>query len=153
MIRKAVFPGSFDPITIGHHSIVMRALPLFDEIVMAIGENTNKKYLFTLEQRIEHLKQAFGHISKISIVSYSGLTVDFCKKINANYILRGLRNTTDFEYERAIAQINKSMAPEIETVFLVTEPQYGAINSTIVRDIIIHGGNIQNFIPEGVKII
>lgn len=153
MLRKAVFPGSFDPVTLGHYSIVIQALPLFDEIVVAIGENTNKKYLFNLEQRIEHLKQAFGHISQVSIMSYSGLTVDFCKKIDARFILRGLRNTTDFEYEKAIAQMNKSMAPEIETILLITEPQYSAINSTIVRDIIIHGGNVQNFLPKGVKII
>ncbi len=152
MKRKAVFPGSFDPITIGHYSIVERALPMFDEIVVAIGENTSKKFMFSLEQRIEHLKQAFGHFSKVSIMSYSGLTIDFCRKINAPYILRGLRNPNDFEYERAIAQINKSMAPEIETFFLVTEPKYTAINSTIVRDILLHGGNAQDFLPERVKI-
>ncbi len=152
MIRKAVFPGSFDPITIGHYSIVERAIPMFDEIVIAIGENTNKKYMFTLEQRIEHLKQAFGHFKKVSIMSYSGLTIDFCKKINAPYILRGLRNPNDFEYERAIAQMNKSMANDIETIFLVTEPKYTAINSTIVRDILLHGGNAEDFLPEGVKI-
>lgn len=152
MTRKAVFPGSFDPITIGHYSIVERALPMFDEIVIAIGVNTNKKYMFTLDQRIEHLKQAFGHFKKVSIMSYSGLTIDFCKKINAPYILRGLRNPNDFEYERAIAQMNKSMANDIETIFLVTEPKYTAINSTIVRDILLHGGNAKDFLPEGVKI-
>lgn len=152
MTRKAVFPGSFDPITIGHYSIVERALPMFDEIVIAIGENTNKKYMFTLEQRIEHLKQAFGHFKKVSIMSYSGLTIEFCKKINAPYILRGLRNPNDFEYETAIAQMNKSMANDIETIFLVTEPKYTAINSTIVRDILLHGGNAEDFLPEGVKI-
>jgi pantetheine-phosphate adenylyltransferase len=152
MIRKAVFPGSFDPITIGHFSIVERALPLFDEIVIAIGENSSKKYMFSLDQRIEHLKQAFQHFNKVSIVSYSGLTIDFCKKINSSYILRGLRNSNDFEYERAIAQMNNSMAPEIETIFLVTEPKYTAINSTIVRDILLHGGNVEEFIPAGVKL-
>jgi pantetheine-phosphate adenylyltransferase len=152
MIRKAVFPGSFDPITIGHYAIVERALPLFDEIVIAIGENSNKKYLFTLEQRIEHLKQAFGKLNKVSIVSYSGLTVDFCKKINAQYILRGLRNINDFEYEKAIAQMNKSMENNIETIFIVTEPKYSAINSTIVRDILLHGGNVEDFLPIGVKL-
>jgi pantetheine-phosphate adenylyltransferase len=152
MIRKAVFPGSFDPITIGHYAIVERALPLFDEIVIAIGENSNKKYLFTLEQRIEHLKQAFGKLNKVSIVSYSGLTVEFCKKINAQYILRGLRNINDFEYEKAIAQMNKSMENNIETIFIVTEPKYSAINSTIVRDILLHGGNVEDFLPIGVKL-
>jgi pantetheine-phosphate adenylyltransferase len=152
MIRKAVFPGSFDPVTIGHYAIVERALPLFDEIVVAIGENSNKKYHFTLEQRIEHLKQAFGKLNKVSIVSYSGLTVEFCKKINAQYILRGLRNTNDFEYEIAIAQMNKSMEHHIETIFLVTEPKYSAINSSIVRDILLHGGNVEDFLPLGVKL-
>jgi pantetheine-phosphate adenylyltransferase len=152
MIRKAVFPGSFDPITIGHYAIVERALPLFDEIVIAIGENSNKKYLFTLEQRIEHLKQAFGKLNKVSIVSYSGLTVEFCKKINAQYILRGLRNINDFEYEKAIAQMNKSMENNIETIFIVTEPKYSAINSTIVRDILLHDGNVEDFLPIGVKL-
>jgi pantetheine-phosphate adenylyltransferase len=152
MIRKAVFPGSFDPITIGHYAIVERALPLFDEIIIAIGENSNKKYLFTLEQRIEHLKQAFGKLNKVSIVSYSGLTVEFCKKINAQYILRGLRNINDFEYEKAIAQMNKSMENNIETIFIVTEPKYSAINSTIVRDILLHGGNVEDFLPIGVKL-
>lgn len=152
MIRKAVFPGSFDPITIGHYSIVERALPMFDEIVIAIGENTSKKYMFSLEQRIEHLKQAFRHLNNVSIMSYSGLTIDFCKKINAPYILRGLRNPNDFEYEKAIAQMNKSMANEIETIFLVTEPKYTAINSTIVRDILLNGGNAEDFLPEGVNI-
>ncbi|MFN4234870.1 MAG: pantetheine-phosphate adenylyltransferase [Bacteroidia bacterium] len=152
MIKKAVFPGSFDPITIGHYSIVERALPLFDEIIIAIGENTNKKYMFSLEQRISHLKQAFGHLEKVSIMSYSGLTINFCRKIKASYILRGLRNPNDFEYEKSIAQMNKSMANDIETIFIVTEPKYSAISSTIVRDILIHGGNAEQFLPKGVKI-
>jgi pantetheine-phosphate adenylyltransferase len=151
--KIAVFPGSFDPVTIGHYSIVERALPLFDEIVVAIGINTAKKNLFSLEQRVQHLKEAFNNFNKVSIVSYEGLTVDFCEKIKADYILRGLRSPSDFEYERTIAQMNKSLKKSIETIFIVTAPEYSAINSTIVRDIIINGGNAEQFLPEGVKLI
>src|ERR1041385_16134 len=133
---KAVFPGSFDPITKGHESIIRRGLPLFDEIILGIGNNTLKKYFFTLEQRQHFLEETFKGESKIKVKNYSGLTVDFCKTMGAGYILRGLRTSADFEFERAIAQMNGAMAPDIETVFLVADPALSHISSTIVRDIL-----------------
>lgn len=150
--RLAVFPGSFDPITRGHEDIVLRALSLFDHIIVAIGHNQEKKGYFPIEKRIEFLHQVFDDIPQISIEQYTGLTVDFCKKKGARYILRGLRTSADFEFERSIAQINKKLHPEIETVFLLTLPEYTAINSSVVRDILIHGGNPSQLIPEKVKL-
>ena len=152
MKKIAVFPGSFDPITKGHESIILRALPLFDEIIVAIGNNSNKKNYFPLAKRQKWIKDVFAKQSKIKVVSYTGLTVHFCKKMNAKYILRGLRTSADFEFERGIAQMNKAMNNEIETVFILTTPELSAINSTIVRDIIKHGGNIAPFVPEVLKI-
>ncbi len=151
MKRVAIFPGSFDPFTIGHESIVRRALPLFDKIVIMIGYNTNKKSFFPVDKRKEWIKQVFDGEPKIEVESHEGLTVDFCKKVNANYILRGLRTSADFEYERAIAQINKKMHPQIESVFLLTMPEHTPVNSTIVRDIILHGGDASQFLPSAIK--
>jgi pantetheine-phosphate adenylyltransferase len=151
MERVAIFPGSFDPFTIGHESIVLRALPLFDKIVIMIGYNTNKKSFFPVEKRKEWIKQVFSNEPKIEVETYEGLTVDFCKKVNANYILRGLRTSADFEYERAIAQINKKMHPQIESVFLLTMPEHTPVNSTIVRDIILHGGDASMFLPAALN--
>lgn len=147
MERVAIFPGSFDPFTIGHESIVKRALPLFDKIVIMIGYNTNKKSFFPVEKRKDWIKQVFANEPKVEVESHEGLTVDFCKKVNASYILRGLRTSADFEYERAIAQINKKMLPQIESVFLLTMPEHTPVNSTIVRDIILHGGDASMFLP------
>jgi pantetheine-phosphate adenylyltransferase len=152
MQKVAVFPGSFDPVTKGHQSIIVRALPLFDKIIVAIGINSQKKYLFSLEQRKKWLEETFSGHSKIEIQTYEGLTVNFCRKINAQYILRGLRNPADFEFERNISQMNQSMEPNIETIFLVTCPEYSAINSTIVRDIISNKGNAKQFVPDEINL-
>lgn len=150
-MKIALFPGSFDPITKGHESIILRALPLFDKIVIAIGTNTSKKYLFTTEQRINWIKETFKNEPKIEVRSYQGLTVDFCNEIGAKYILRGLRNAADFNFESGIGQMNKEMNDSIETIFILTTPSLSAINSTIVRDIIIHEGNASKFVPEKIK--
>ena len=150
--KIALFPGSFDPFTIGHQSIVDRALPMFDEIIIALGYNSNKTGFFSVEERMQWIKDIYKNEARISIEKYEGLTVDFCMQKNAQYILRGLRTAADFEYERAIAQMNKTMFPEIESVFLLTEPQYTAISSTIVRDIIRHKGDASPFLPKGMII-
>ncbi|TKG91142.1 pantetheine-phosphate adenylyltransferase [Puteibacter caeruleilacunae] len=150
MERIAIFPGSFDPFTIGHESIVKRALPMFDKIIIMIGYNSNKKSFFPLETRKEWIERAFDGEPKISVDIHEGLTVDFCKKVKAQYILRGLRTSADFEYERAIAQVNKLMHEGIESVFLLTKPEHTPVASTIVRDIIFHDGNADQFLPSGV---
>jgi len=149
-MKIAVFPGSFDPITLGHQNIIERALPLFDKIVVAIGQNSAKKYLFTLEQRTDFIELSFSS-PKIEVISYNGLTIDFCKTVNANYILRGIRNSADYLYENSIAQMNKAMESDIETIFIPTIPELSAINSTIVRDILINGGNVEQFVPSAIK--
>jgi len=151
MKRIAVFPGSFDPITRGHESIIRRALPLFDQIIVAIGENAEKKSYFDLTQRMEWVRAVFAGEPSLSVESYKGLTVDFCKDKNAMFILRGLRTSADFEFERSIGQINKNLYPDIETVFLLTTPEYTALNSSIVRDIIKNGGDPSQFVPDAVK--
>lgn len=148
----AVFPGSFDPITKGHESIVRRALPLFDEIVIGIGYNTNKNYYFSQDRREHFIKNVFEGEPKVKVMRYSGLTIDFCKTINASYILRGLRTSADYEFERAIAQMNQNMSPEIETIFFVSDPALSHISSTIVRDILLFNGDISKFVPDAVKI-
>lgn len=150
MQKVAVFPGSFDPITKGHESVILRALPLFDKVIVAIGENQQKNAFFSLDKRLDWLKEVFKSYPQIEITSYSGLTVDFCKKLNAGFILRGLRTSADFEFERSIGQINKQIYPGVETVFLLTAPEYTSLNSSIVRDIIRHGGDITPFVPEAV---
>lgn len=149
MNKIAVFPGSFDPITRGHENIIKRALPLFDQIIIAIGENQDKKSFFPLEKRIEFLNHVFKNEPGIVIAKYSGLTVEFCKKVDAGYILRGLRTSADFEFERSIGQVNKKLLPNIETVFFLTTPEFTAINSSVVRDIIRHGGDPSQFVPDG----
>ena len=152
MKRTAIFPGSFDPITKGHENILRRALPLFDEIIIAIGKNTSKQSYFTIEQREKWIKQVFANEPKVRIEAYTGLTIDFCKKMNARYILRGLRTSADFEFEKSIAQNNNVMAPEIETIFILPIPELSAINSTIVRDIIRNGGDVSPFVPKGIDL-
>jgi len=151
MERIAVFPGSFDPITKGHESIIRRAVPLFDHIIVAIGENPEKKSFFELERRIKWVREVFAGVSAVSVESYHGLTVDFCKEKGARFLLRGLRTSADFEFERSIGQINKNLYPEIETVFLLTTPEYTALNSSIVREILKNGGNPSQFVPDVVK--
>jgi len=152
MNRIAIFPGSFDPFTIGHESIVKRAIPMFDKIIIMIGFNANKKSFFTIEQRQKWINQVFENETKVDVEVYEGLTVDFCKEKRAKYILRGLRTSSDFEYERAIAQINKKMHPEIETVFLLTLPEHTPVNASIIRDIVLHGGDASMFLPKGLNI-
>jgi pantetheine-phosphate adenylyltransferase len=147
--RIAVFPGSFDPITVGHVDIVRRAMPLFDEIIIGIGDNTNKKYFFSIEDREAFIRKVFTAQPSISVKRYYGLTIDFCREQNAEYILRGLRTSADFEFERAIAQNNRAMSG-IETIFIVSDPQFSHISSTIVRDILLHKGNASQFVPEGI---
>ena len=146
-MKTAVFAGSFDPITRGHEDIVLQALPLFDEIIIAIGVNIDKKYAFPLEKRIKWIENTFVDYPKVKVVSYQGLTVDFCKKMNANFIIRGLRNTTDFEYESVIAEANKKLNPEVETIFFLSNPNLRCVSSSVVRDIIKNGGDITSFIP------
>lgn len=150
--KTAVFPGSFDPITRGHESIIRRALPLFDELIVAIGVNSTKTNYFPLEKRAGWIQQVFKDEPKVKIIDYSGLTIDFCREVNANYILRGLRTSADFEFERGIAQMNKAMNPEIETVFILTTPDLSAISSTIIRDILKHGGDASQFVPGGISL-
>lgn len=149
MDKIAIFPGSFDPFTIGHESIVQRAIPIFDKIVIMIGFNANKKSFFSIEKRLKWINQVFKNEPKIVVKAHEGLTVDFCKTVGAQYILRGIRTSSDFEYERAIAQVNKKMHPEIETVFLLTLPEHTPVMATIVRDIILHGGDASMFLPKG----
>lgn len=150
MNKIAVFPGSFDPITNGHEDIVRRALPLFDELIIAIGVNTQKKYLFTLEQRIAWIKEVFKDEPKVRVESYTGLTINYCKERNANYILRGIRTALDFEYEKTIAHLNNAMQPDIETVLILSKAELSSVSSTIVREIIMGGGDISKFIPVSI---
>jgi len=151
MKKIALFPGSFDPFTRGHENIIKRALPLFDSIIIAIGRNSGKGGFFSLEKRLAMINQLYRDEPKVKVDHFEGLTVDYCKKAGAKYILRGLRTSSDFEYERAIAQTNRKMNPEIETVFLLTTPELTPINSTIVREIIRHGGDYSLFLPEGIN--
>jgi pantetheine-phosphate adenylyltransferase len=148
MKRIAVFPGSFDPVTKGHENIVRRSAPLFDELVVAIGVNADKKSYFPLDKRVEWLKMVFADLKNIRIDHYHGLTVDYCLKQNANYILRGLRTSADFEFERSVGQVNKMLYPQIENIFMLTRPEHTPINSSIVRDIHRNGGDISLFVPE-----
>ncbi len=152
MDKIAVFPGSFDPLTRGHESIILRALPVFDKIIVAVGENSGKQSFFPLDQRLGWLEQVFNHEPRVMIRQYSGLTVDFCRKMNAGYILRGLRTSADFEFERSIGLMNKALNPEVETIFLLCSNEYAAISSSIVREVLKHGGDVSQFVPEGIKI-
>ncbi len=152
MNKIAVFPGSFDPVTLGHVSVVKRALPLFDKIIIAIGDNSLKNTMFTIDQRMKWLTDIFKEETKVEVESYKGLTVNFCKKKHSNFILRGLRSSSDFEFERNIGQINRKLADNIETVFILTEAQYTPISSSIVREVLRHGGDISTMVPEEVNI-
>jgi pantetheine-phosphate adenylyltransferase len=148
-MRKAVFPGSFDPITLGHVDIISRSLPLFDEIVIAIGINAKKNYMFSVDERKRFIQNAFFAEEKITVETYTGLTVDYCKSINADFILRGLRNPADFEFEKAIAQTNRKLSG-IETVFLLTSAETSYISSSIVRDIVRNNGDASSLVPKTV---
>lgn len=152
MRKIAVFPGSFDPFTVGHEAIVQRALSLFDEIIIAVGANALKKSFYPIETRKAMIAKVFRNEPRVKVDHYEGLTVDYCKKHNAGYLLRGLRTSADFEFERAIAQVNKVMAPDIESVFILTIPEHSHINSTIVKDIIRSGGNASRFVPSSLNL-
>lgn len=148
MEKIAIFPGSFDPITCGHVSVIRRAIPLFDKIIVAIGINALKSTYFDLEKRMAMIQAVFAESEKIEVQSYSGLTIDFCREMNAKFLLRGLRTSADFEFERSIGQMNKQMNPDIETIFLLTQPEHTALNSSIVRDILRHNGDVNKFVPS-----
>lgn len=150
-MKRALFPGSFDPITLGHYDIIERAVTLFDEVIVAIGVNSDKKYMFSLEQRMDFIREAFKDEPKIKVKSYKGLTVDFCKELDIKFILRGLRNPADFEFEKAIAHTNRDLAP-IETVFLLTAAKTSYIASSIVRDVIRNNGDYTKLVPESVRV-
>jgi pantetheine-phosphate adenylyltransferase len=150
MNRICLFPGTFDPVTLGHTDIINRALPLFDKLYIGIGRNTNKNPMFSEQQRLNWINEIYEGNDKIEAVVYDGLTVDCCKKIGANYILRGIRYVNDFEYEKGIADMNRSIDQNIETVFLTCLPQYTSVASTLVRDVLKYGGDVSQFLPEAV---
>jgi len=147
-MKIALFPGSFDPVTKAHVDIVQRSVGLFDRLYIGIGANSTKNYLLGIEQRQQMLKAVFAEEPKIQIVAYDGLTVDFCRSIDAAYMIRGIRTVSDFEYEKAIAQMNHALAPDIESIFIVSKPGYSSISSTIVRDVLRHHGDVSQFIPQ-----
>lgn len=148
-MKKAIFPGSFDPFTIGHFSVVKRGLELFDHITIGVGSNCSKKSYFTLEKRLDIIRQAFHDEPRVSVKAYDSLTIDFAKEEEADFILRGVRSANDFEYEKSIADINKRLS-SIETVLLFTEPQHSAVSSTIVRDLLSYGKDVAEFLPPDV---
>ena len=150
--KIAVFPGSFSPFTKGHESIVLRALPLFDEIIISIGINSSKNEYFSLEERVKWIETIFSQEKKVKVMKYEGLTIDHCFSVKAKYILRGLRDSHDFKYEKGISQMNYSLNNKIETIFMITESKFSHISSTLVRDIIKNGGDVSQFIPEEIKI-
>ena len=152
MKKTAIFPGSFSPFTLGHKSLVDRALPLFEKIIIAIGINSEKNEYFSIEEREQWINEIYKNNSKIEVKFYEGLTVDLCEKIGANYILRGLRDSHDFKYEKSIAQTNKKLNDRIETIFIITPPEISHISSTIVRDIIKNGGDVSQFLPNEVDL-
>ena len=149
-MKKALFPGSFDPLTLGHYDIIKRGVTLFDEVIVAIGINADKQYMFSLDERKQFIKEACADEPRIKVVTYEGLTVEFCKEIGVDYILRGLRNPADFEFEKAIAHTNRKLT-QIETVFLLTAAKTSFISSSIVRDVIRNNGDYTKFVPKSVR--
>ncbi|MBC9915243.1 pantetheine-phosphate adenylyltransferase [Chitinophaga varians] len=147
-MRTCLFPGTFDPITLGHTDIIDRGLGLFDRLVVGIGTNSSKSPMFSLEERMEWIREIYKNDPRVEVAAYQGLTINFCKEIGANFILRGIRYVSDFEYEKAIADVNRTIAPDIETIFLTTTPQYSSVASTLVRDIFRHGGDVQPFLHK-----
>jgi pantetheine-phosphate adenylyltransferase len=151
MQRICLFPGTFDPITKGHVDVIQRSVGLFDKLVIGIGSNSSKQPMFSVEQRCDWIREIFKNEPRIEVSGYEGLTIDYCKKVNANYILRGIRYISDFEYEKAIADMNRMLDPDIETIFLTCSPEYSTISSTLVRDVIRNKGNVSLFVPAEVK--
>jgi pantetheine-phosphate adenylyltransferase len=149
-MKVAVFPGSFDPFTKGHESVVVKALEVFDEVIIAIGINTKKQHLFALDKRIQHIESLFS--SKVQVITFEGLTVDLCKRIGSDHIIRGLRDVKDFEYEKSIAQMNHVLYP-VETIFFLTEIEYASVNSSIVREIFLNGGDISAFVTNPIILV
>ena len=152
MTKIAMFPGSFSPFSIGHQSVIEKALPLFDKIIISIGINSEKDQYFSIQERMQWIESVYGDNEKIEIKRYEGLTVDFCKKEGANFILRGLRDSHDFKFEKNIAQMNKDLNPDIETIFIITPPELSHISSSLIRDIIKNGGDVSKFIPKEINI-
>ncbi len=150
-MRICLFPGTFDPVTLGHTDIIDRALPLFDKVVVGIGRNSNKEPMFSDQQRLDWLNEIYAGNNKVGTVLYDGLTVDCCREIGATFILRGIRYVNDFEYEKAIADMNRSIAGNIETIFLTCLPQFTSVASTLVRDVLRNGGDVSNFLPKAVN--
>lgn len=148
MQRIALFPGTFDPITIGHLDIIQRALPIFDKLIIGIGRNANKAAMFTEELRLEWVNEIYKNEPRVSALIYEGLTIECCKQVGANFIIRGIRYVNDFEYEKAIADMNRSLDHNIETIFLTCLPQYTSVASTLVRDVIRNGGEVAQFLPD-----
>ncbi|HLO71045.1 MAG TPA: pantetheine-phosphate adenylyltransferase [Flavipsychrobacter sp.] len=151
MQRICLFPGTFDPITLGHVDVIKRSVSLFDKMIIAIGKNSQKAPMFTIEQRIEWIEEIFKDYPQISVTSYSGLTINFCKEVGAQYMIRGIRYISDFEYEKAIADMNRMLMPEVETLFLTCAPEYSTISSTIVRDVIRNNGDVSKIVPKEVR--
>jgi len=149
--RICLFPGSFDPITNGHVDIIRRSVSLFDKLVIGVGINSGKQPMFSAEQRVDWIRATFQDDARIEVAAYEGLTVDFCRKLNANYILRGVRYVSDFEYEKAIADMNRMLEPSVETIFLPCSPEFATISSTLVRDVIRNHGDVARFIPQAVQ--
>jgi pantetheine-phosphate adenylyltransferase len=151
-MKTAIFPGSFDPFTLGHMDVLLSSLKLFDKVIIAVGNNVQKKGLFSVEERLEMIEKATRKIENVELCSYTGLTVNLCKDLNVNFIIRGLRTTTDFEMESVVAQANLRMEPEIITVFIPSSPGYSFISSTVVRDVLLNGGDASAFLPEEIDI-
>ena len=147
-MRRAVFPGSFDPVTRGHENVVLRGLNLFDEVIVAVGQHSTKKGAFPVEERLAMLRETFADQPRVKVMSYTGLTSEFCHKVGATVQLRGVRNSIDFDYEKTIAQMTRQMHPDLDTVVLLTDPAFTAIHSTVVREVLSHGGDIRPFVPE-----
>lgn len=150
-MKICVFPGSFDPITSGHVDLVNRAIPLFDKIIVAVGINASKQYLFPLEKRMDWIQQCFQNEPSVSVATYNNLTADFCNQVGAKYLLRGLRNASDFDYEKTISQINNIIGEGVETVFLISQPNFSHVSSTIVREIIEGGADASPFLPVAIQ--
>ncbi len=151
-MKTALFPGTFDPFTNGHLDIVQNGLNLFDKVVIAVGENASKKTMFDLATRIQWIEDVFKNEPRVVVKHYSGLTIHFCKEVGAQYILRGLRTIGDFEYEKQIAMVNADLAPTVQSVFVLSEQKYTAVSSTVIRDLILHGGDYASYLPEAVTI-